>query len=121
MRRLPRLLLASCVACATSRPPPPDAALESSKSRDRAAASELEERGQELEHTLSSLAVEGKTPDCKLICDLAENICELRGRICAISERHAGDDDLAARCTGATQRCRRSRERVPSTCACASR
>ncbi len=113
------VLLLVCTACAhaTAREPSADAAVD----QDRATAAALQERADALEQTLSSPGVEGKEPDCSRACGLVDQICELGSRICAISGRHVGDEDLLNRCAAATQRCQRSRDRASARCVCPSR
>lgn len=116
----PRLLAAALlatIACAAPRPPPRDGTADA----DRAAALAQDQRGDDLERTLSALSVEDKPPECTRVCELVEQICDLSRRICLISGRHEGDAELASRCAAAEQRCRRSRDRVPPSCSCQSR
>jgi hypothetical protein len=98
-----------------------ESATDAAVDQDRATATALQERADALEQTLSSLGVEGKEPDCTRACGLVDQICELGSRICAISARHVGDEELLNRCAAATQRCQRSRDRASSRCACPTR
>lgn len=57
-------------------------------------------------------------PDCSAACDLGATICDLSARICDIASRHASDAPLQDRCTNASARCDRSRERIAESCQC---
>jgi hypothetical protein len=92
----------------------PRRTLEPTHSRDQ------EQRADELEQSLAALSVREKPPDCPRACELADQICDLSRRICLISGRHGDDADLSGRCSAATQRCRRSRDRIPPGCSCAA-
>lgn len=50
------------------------------------------------------------TDRCQRRCDLATNICELRGRICAMADEHAGQARYAKVCGRATLDCDRATE-----------
>jgi hypothetical protein len=89
---------------------PDDEDLATVRSQDRRAA--------ELEQGLSVLTSGATPPDCVQICDLVEQICDLSRRICLIAARHPEDPELSGRCSAGEQRCRRSRDRVPSGCPC---
>jgi hypothetical protein len=116
MKHLLACFVVASTACAHAAMEEP--AKRPAADQDRAAATALQERADALEQTLSSLAVEGKAPDCSRACELVEEICDLGRRVCAISGRHGGDEDLSSRCAAATLRCQRSRDRASSGCAC---
>ena|SRR5512140_1350059 len=116
MKHLIVCLLAATMACAHTQMEEP--AVSPTADQDHAAAAALQERADALEQTL---AVESKAPDCSRACELVDQICELGQRICTISGRHVGDEDLANRCAVATVRCQRSRDRAASRCTCTSR
>jgi hypothetical protein len=117
MTRLFACALFAAAACSHAvRESPEHPPTSSGEARSVAAAEE--EKAVELEHTLSSLTLGEKAPDCSRACELAGQICELTGRICSLSARHEGDADLATRCTAAGQRCQRARERVAAVCSC---
>jgi hypothetical protein len=118
MKHLMILLLVG-TACAHATAP--EATTDAAIDQDRATAAALQERADALEQALFSPGVERKEPDCTRACGLVDQICELGSRICAISGRHVGDEDLLNRCAAATQRCERSRDRASSRCACPSR
>jgi len=51
------------------------------------------------------------TPDhCQRRCTLATNICDLRGRICALADEHGGDARYARVCERATLDCEHATE-----------
>ncbi|HEY6909162.1 MAG TPA: hypothetical protein VI356_07320 [Myxococcales bacterium] len=118
MKNLIACLVAASTACAHAPGAGPASA--PAADQDRAAAAALQERADALEETLSALGVESKAPDCSRACGLVDQICDLGQRICTISGRHVGDEDLANRCAAATVRCQRSRDRAASRCTCAS-
>jgi hypothetical protein len=117
----PRLLAAALlatVACASTVQPARTGDVP--RDEDRATARAQEERANELEQSLAALSVAETPPDCSRACELVDQICDLTRRICLISGRHGEDADLAGRCSAATERCRRSRDRIPPGCSCAA-
>jgi hypothetical protein len=88
---------------------------------DRAVARSDDERAAGLEQALSALSAADKAPDCRRACELVDQICDLSRRICLIAGRHPDDAELGVRCSASEQRCRRSRDRLPSDCSCQAR
>jgi hypothetical protein len=119
MKHLIACVLLASTACAHTQTGEP--ATRPTADEDRAAAAALQQRADALDETFSSLGVEANAPECTRACELVDQICDLGQRICAISGRHVGDEDLANRCAVATVRCQRSRDRAASRCACARR
>lgn len=94
---------------------------ETAAEQDRSAALALDQRADELSSSLFASAAEANPPECGRTCALAEQICDLGDRICAISARHTEERDLSNRCTSATARCTRARTRVWASCDCPRR
>ncbi|MBX3272098.1 MAG: hypothetical protein KF729_17665 [Sandaracinaceae bacterium] len=107
--------LALASGCAAARPPAhgPD---EASAARDDAVAQHALLRDAE---RAVAAAIEARRCE-EEACPAAGQVCELSGSLCAIAARHAGDQELAARCADGRRRCAGARARVAEVCGCAA-
>lgn len=101
-------ILAACATGGPARPSPEgpdDGALGAFEAEIRAMADEA--------RTLS-----GRNPAaaCPRICGLAEAICLVTDKICAIAVRHPDRPDMAGKCDAARRTCAASRKDCADTC-----
>jgi hypothetical protein len=54
--------------------------------------------------------------DCDAAGRIKDRICELAGRICAISERHPADGSVREKCDDGQARCERATNDVANRC-----
>ena len=121
MKRLSPLALLLVAACATARPEAAPGFNEQSSEDDGARAALLAHLLQLRQDDLERPQLESAGPPCERACALAHDICDLASRICAISARHADDDQHPAHaaCQDGMDRCQLARTRTQA-CTCAA-
>jgi hypothetical protein len=100
------------LACAAPRPTVPQIDDETASARQ--ASAEARRGAEALDAELSTSA-----EACPRRCSLAQNVCELGGRLCDIAARHPGDPELTSLCAEGRARCERAREKT-GPCGCAA-
>jgi hypothetical protein len=67
---------------------------------------------------LGALEPEEPAVRCQKICAAANQVCELAGRICALTAEHPEEVSIRELCQDAGPRCDRARETAWKTCGC---
>jgi hypothetical protein len=114
LRQLTALLLCAGLAGCAIRWNP----LATDPSAARGDPGDLDARGARLELELGKLGLGPQTPQCERACGLTSEICTLAGKVCSLSDRHPGDEQLRVLCERGLQRCQRCSAQLPPACAC---
>ena len=109
-------LMLALAGCASAQPTAPTPAVPV-ESNDATLIRALDQEQAGLDAELNH---PGPPLECARKCELGSQICDDSGRICALSNRNAGDEAMSKECSEAADRCTEADLAVKTSgCACA--